>query len=262
MRSIFKSLFSINPVSLTLCTILIVIALFLLKITILDLIELKTYDLRFLSRGPLPPAQAVVIAAIDEKSLDAEGRWPWPRSRIASLVDVLSRDGAKVIGFDIGFLEADKNSQLALVNQFSRRVDAEYGKHSRLEGFIQESKKRADNDLTLAESIKKSSAKVVLGYFFHMSEADLDYGIEQNEIDKQLERIDKSKYPLVLYEEQVTDSVPFIKAYAPESNLEIFTDVAASSGYFTLQNDEDGVLRWMPLVIQYGEDMFPPLAVL
>lgn len=262
MRAIFKSLFSINPVSLTLCTILVVIALFLLKITILDLIELKTYDLRFLSRGPMPPSPAVVIVAIDEKSLDSEGRWPWPRSRIAALVDILSKDGAKVIGFDIGFLEADENSQLGLINQFSQKVDAQYGKHSRLAGFIEESKKRADNDLALAEAIKNSSAEVVLGYFFHMSESDLDYTIGQNEIDKQIERISNSKYPFVLYEGQVTDTVPFIKAYAPESNLKIFTDAAASSGYFTLQSDEDGVLRWMPLAIQYGEDLFPPLSVL
>ncbi len=262
MKLFFKSLSSTNPVSLTLGTILVVIALFLARTTILDLIELKTYDLRFLSRGQLPPSPAVVIAVIDEKSLDSEGRWPWPRSKIAALVDVLSQDGAKVIGFDIGFLEADENSQLEFINQFSQKVDALDGKHPRLADFIQNSKKRADNDMALAVAIKNSPAEVVLGYFFHMSEADLDYSIEQSEIDRQLKRISASKYPFVLYEEQGIDSVPFIRAYAPESNLEIFTKVAASSGYFTLRSDEDGVLRWMPLAIQYGEDIFPPLAVL
>src|SRR5262249_16783041 len=40
------------------------------------------------------------------------------------------------------------------------------------------------------------------------------------------------------------------------------TKVAAASGYFNLMPDPDGVLRWMPLVIQSGEDAFPPLAVL
>ena len=230
MKLSFKSFLSINPLTLTLCTILVVIGLFALKITILDLIELKTYDLRFLSRGPLPPSPVIVIAAIDEKSLDAEGRWPWPRSRIASLVDIISQDGAKVIGFDIGFLEPDENSQLALINQFSSKVDAEYGKHSKLDDFIKESRKRADNDLALADAIKKSSAQVVLGYFFHMSEADLDYTISQSDIDEQIERLGNSTYPLVLYNEQPADSAPFIKAYAPESNLKVFTVAAASSG--------------------------------
>jgi adenylate cyclase len=126
---LLKSFFSINPASLTLGTIVVVVLLFLFGIPILDLIELKTYDLRFLSRGQLQPSPAVVMALIDEKSLDTEGRWPWPRSKLAALVDILSHDGARVIGFDIGFLEPEENSQLAFINQFSRRVDALAIKH-------------------------------------------------------------------------------------------------------------------------------------
>src|SRR6266540_4490106 len=140
MRFFLKFLFSIHPAFLTLGTILVVVILFLSGTPILDLIELKTYDLRLLSRGSLQPSPAVVMALIDEKSLDEEGRWPWPRSKLAALVDILSHDGARVIGFDIGFLEPDENFQ---------------------------------NDLALANAIKHSSAAVALGYFFHMSEADL-----------------------------------------------------------------------------------------
>src|SRR5713101_2535013 len=138
MRVSFQSLFSINPASLTLGTILVVVMLFLFGTPILDLIELKTYDLRFLSRGQLPPSPAVVMALIDEKSLDTEGRWPWPRSKLATLVDILSHDGARVIGFDIGFLEPDENSQLAFLNQWGQKLDALAGKHPQLAAFIRE----------------------------------------------------------------------------------------------------------------------------
>ena len=203
--------------------------LYLSGTPILDLIELKTYDLRFLSRGHLPPSPAVVMALVDEKSLDMEGRWPWPRSKFAALVDILSRDGARVIGFDIGFLEPDENFQ---------------------------------NDLALANAIKHSSAAVALGYFFHMNEATLGYRIEQQEIDQQLKRISASKYPLILYRERATGFGPFFQAYTPKSNLAMFTEAAASSGYFNLGIDQDGVIRWMPLMIQGGEDLFPSLAVL
>src|SRR5262247_336777 len=106
-----KSLFSIRPASLTLGTICVVVGLFVYGVPILDLIELKTYDLRFIPRGHVPPSPAAVIAVIDEKSLNAEGRWPWPRSKLAALVDMLSHDGARVIGFDMAFLEPDANSQ-------------------------------------------------------------------------------------------------------------------------------------------------------
>ncbi|MGB6382280.1 MAG: CHASE2 domain-containing protein, partial [Syntrophobacteria bacterium] len=85
MRFSLKSFFSINPVSLTFCTILLVVVLFRTDAPLLNMIELKTYDLRFLSRGQIEPTPAVVMALIDEKSLDTEGRWPWPRSKIAAL---------------------------------------------------------------------------------------------------------------------------------------------------------------------------------
>ena len=257
-----QSLFSINPASLTLFSLLLVVMLFFSGFPIFELIELKTYDLRFLSRGHVQPSPAVVLALIDEKSLATEGRWPWPRSKFATLVDLLSHDGARVIGFDIGFLEPDENSQLALINQFSQQVETLGIQHPHLTDFLNERKQHADNDLALANAIKNSSAAVVLGYFFHMSAADLNYRLEQSAIDQQLKRLSASKYPFIMSEEPDMGVVPFLRAYAPQSNLEIFTAAAASSGYFNLQPDQDGVVRWMPLMIQGGEDLFPPFALL
>ncbi|MCK7513133.1 MAG: CHASE2 domain-containing protein [Desulfobacterales bacterium] len=54
----------------------------------LRLVELKTLDLRMASRGILHPGNETVIAAIDEKSVSELGRWPWPRTTIARLVDL------------------------------------------------------------------------------------------------------------------------------------------------------------------------------
>ncbi len=228
MRVRLPSLFSIRPAALTLGTILVVGMLYVSGTPFVDLIELKTYDLRLLSRGRVRPFPAVVLAVIDEKSLATEGRWPWPRSKLAALVDMLSRDGARVIGFDMAFLEPDENAQ---------------------------------NDLALANAIKQSSAAVVLGYFFFMSPADLHYGLEQQAIDQQLKYISAAKYPSVLYRGHGTAMVPFLRAYALKNNLEMFTAATAFSGYLSLRSDQDDVARRIPLVIQGGEEIFPPLAV-
>jgi adenylate cyclase len=257
-----KSIFYINPASITLTVIFLVVSLFLAGNPILDMIELKTYDLRFRSRGQLHPSTPVVMALIDEKSLDAEGRWPWPRSKIATLVNLLSRDGAKVIGFDIGFLEPDANSQLSIIHRFGQEISALDINNPKLDAFIKEHETNADNDLILAKALKNSSAAIVLGYFFHMSEDKLDFRIEPSYIDQQIERISASKYPLVIYKDKDLQIDPFFKAYAPESNLEVFSQSAASSGYYSVRSDQDGVVRWMPLIIQCGEDLFPPLSVL
>lgn len=176
-------------------------------------------------RGPIAPAPAVVVAAIDEKSLEAEGRWPWPRSRIAALVQALSDDGAKVVGFDVTFSEPDKG-----------------------------------NDAALASALKESSAAVVLGYFFHMRQADLGYPLAAGDIERRIAALETSRYPLV--RQAGGEPASWIKAYAPQNNLDMFTAAAASSGYFNVPSDLDGDVRWMPLAIQSGEDLFPPLALL
>jgi adenylate cyclase len=240
---------------------LLVLVLFLVGVPILDIVELKTYDLRFISRGPLKPAPEVVIAAIDEKSLDVEGRWPWPRSRIARLIEVLSAEGAKVIGMDITFSEPDENTNLKFLDQFDQKMQALRIVDTGVRDFLLESRQSADNDLILSRAIKNSRSNTVLGYFFHMGQAALDFRLDDGEVQQQLRRIGNSKYPLVIYTDKTLMADPFIPAYAPEGNLEILSEAAAASGYFNMIPDPDGIVRWMPLIIKCGEEIFAPLSV-
>lgn len=54
-------------------------------------IELKTLDMRFQLRGKRLPTSPIAIVAIDQKSQDALGHWPFPRSRFAEALDALKR---------------------------------------------------------------------------------------------------------------------------------------------------------------------------
>jgi adenylate cyclase len=164
-----------NPFTLTTGTIALVVALFEIGNPVLDIIELNWLDLRFRTRVPLATTGDVVLATIDEKSLTDEGRWPWPRSKIAALVDALSRDGAKVIGFDITFAEPDENSRLGFVNDLAKKAESRGLNDTHLKDFIEESRANADNDQALVNALKRSTTPVVLGYFFHMSEIGVGY---------------------------------------------------------------------------------------
>jgi adenylate cyclase len=254
-----KSLLSLGPVSITACSILLVGGLFKIGTPVLDMLELKTYDLRLRARGPLDPSPAVVLASIDEKSLDALGRWPWPRSKLANLVEQLGQDGARVIGFDIGFLEPDENSELRFLNQVRNEIASLEIRSDRLAGFIEERRARADNDLLLANAIRESPADVVLGYFYHMNQEQLGYQISEERIEQQLERISNSRYPVISF--QQPGEAPFVRAFAPESSIPILARAADSCGYYSVKSDPDGVVRWVPLIIQCGEDTYPPLSV-
>jgi adenylate cyclase len=251
-----------NPVSLTAATIAAVSGLFLLDPPLLHAIEANWFDLRFQARGPVAPQPAVVLAAIDEKSIAAEGRWPWPRSRIAELVDALSDDGAKVIGFDITFSEPDENAQLALVDRLQRTVESLDIRNPQLVDFIRETRRDADTDQALAQALERSQAPIVLGYFFHMDRLAAGKFLAKQDVEKLQVGIEGSKYPVVVLRDELSAAVPLLTAYAPHGNLDLFTKAAPSSGYFTIRSDPDGVIRSMPLVIRSGEDLYPPLALL
>lgn len=250
-----------NPATVTAATIAAAVALFFIEPPLFEVIELNWLDLRFRARGPLAPGPGVVIAAIDEKSIEAEGRWPWRRSRIGALIDALAADGAKVIAVDVLFSEPVRDGRLALVEEIARGADALKIDSPELQHILRQSRAAADDDRMLVEALRRSAAPVVLGYFFHIGAESAGSKPDAGEMEQRLEAIATSKYPLV-YRSADSGAPPFIKAHAPQANLGRFAEAAAASGHFSLPTDADGVVRWMPLALQAGEDLYAPLAIM
>jgi class 3 adenylate cyclase/CHASE2 domain-containing sensor protein len=63
--------------------------------------ELFTLDLRFRNLSTAGPTPDIVHVDIDDDSLQQAGRWPWPRTQIAGLADLLTRCGARTVAMDI-----------------------------------------------------------------------------------------------------------------------------------------------------------------
>ncbi|HET6787268.1 MAG TPA: CHASE2 domain-containing protein, partial [Aquabacterium sp.] len=59
-------------------------------------VDLRLYDQMLSGRTTAPSAQAPVLVGIDEFSLWSYGQWPWPRYRLAQLVERLQGLGAQV----------------------------------------------------------------------------------------------------------------------------------------------------------------------
>jgi adenylate cyclase len=58
----------------------------------------------------VPTTQPVIIVEIDDKTLEAVGQWPWPRNRLANLVDAIAAQKPLAIGLDIYMPELDQTS--------------------------------------------------------------------------------------------------------------------------------------------------------
>lgn len=76
---------------------------------------------RALVSGASPSSADIVIVAIDERSLASEGQWPWPRSKIAKLVDRIGESSPRAILLDVLFIEpSDAEGDAALAASLAR----------------------------------------------------------------------------------------------------------------------------------------------
>jgi adenylate cyclase len=71
-------------------------------------LDRKLLDFYFIVRGERESLSPIIIVAIDYESLQRiEHQWPWPRSMHAQLIRKLASAGARVVAFDILFLDPD-----------------------------------------------------------------------------------------------------------------------------------------------------------
>ncbi len=88
---------------------------FLFTLVVSSTTPFRTLDLKFLDvlfelRGSQDVSESpiVLVAISDQADSELEGKWPWPTSYHAKLVENLNRAGAKVIAFDVIFNQFDE----------------------------------------------------------------------------------------------------------------------------------------------------------
>ncbi|HET9650728.1 MAG TPA: CHASE2 domain-containing protein, partial [Usitatibacter sp.] len=127
----------------------------------LQQMELQAYDARVRLFMPNTPDARVVIVDIDEKSLAAEGRWPWSRDKLALLVrQLFDRYRIRVMGFDIAFPEPDTSSGLLTLERLAKedlRDDVTFRQ------VLERTRPALDYDRVFGDEIAKHP--VVLGFF-------------------------------------------------------------------------------------------------
>jgi adenylate cyclase len=178
---------------------------------------------------PLP----VAIVDIDEKSLADYGQWPWPRTRMAELVDKLTAAGAIVIGFDIIFAEQDRLSPPIIAKDNAGLPPA----------VAAELAAMPSNEDIFAQAIGRS--RVVLGETSVRTAAQAGAG--KREIPE-IPIANKMLDPAAREAEDFLLKFPDLAM-----NLEVLQAKAAGFGVFTVLPDPDGIFRRVPLVIEVAE---------
>jgi adenylate cyclase len=213
----------------------------LVKPTLSDFLHYRFYDL-LLSANRGEPSSIPIIVDIDETSLKQYGQWPWPRYRIATLLDKLRNLGALSIGLDMLFAEEDRASIHSIRKELSRDFGVKLNFREVPQGL-------RDNDQRLAWVLARGS--IVLGYQFLFDEGSdsencLLHPIHVNQLG---------------YEKAERDSPLFIHARSVSCNLKIFSEAAAGSGFFNISPETDGILRRVPLIMEHKGKLYPSLAL-
>lgn len=170
---------------------------------------------------PLP----VRIVDIDDASLARIGQWPWPRTKVAELVDRLHAAGAAVVVFDVMFAEPDRTSPANILSSWPEGAGDD-AMRRQIAGL-------PDHDERLAEAFARGN--VVAGFAFSRSNSgsappDPKAGVAIGG----------------------TPPHPFLPVnQSAISNLDVLNQAAAGLGNINFTAEVDGLIRRVPVFTQY-----------
>ena len=223
---------------------------------LLEHIELKCWDLHFLSRGVVKPTGTVAFVAVDEESVNSEGRWPWPRRQTARLIEAVDRSGPLVIGLDFGFFEPDQKIRRNAIRDLQRDLGNRPGKGipPDLLRQLDTMAAREDDDEILAQTIRGLSAPIVVGNFFYAP------GSPFVSKPPPAELLDKFKCGVVMSRGE-TPLGKLLEQPGIKMNIPEIIEATPYGGSLNVFPDPDGSVRWMPLLFRYEGRIFPSLAL-
>jgi adenylate cyclase len=195
----------------------------------------QTLD-QFQRLSPRPHVeQPVRVVDVDEAALAEFGQWPWPRDRLADLVDKLDALGAAVIAFDMAFAEPDRLSPARIIQDMD--LDPLLGDKAELLSALR------DNDRAFAEAM--ADRPVVLSFAIAQGAGAV---------------APRAKAGFALSGERTIEALPRFKWVTPVvAELEA---AAQGLGSMSLSPGQlAGTIRRMPLMLTEGSKPYPNLAL-
>jgi adenylate cyclase len=201
----------------------------------LQRLELAVDDLRqlaLLRSGP--PHPHIVIVDLDDASLQRVGHWPWPRARLAQMVQELTqRQRVAALAFDIVFPEADQGAWPALQSWLDQHPD-----QARDLAALQTA---MDQDLPLAQALRGQPA--VLGYYLTADPQGQHVGPR----------------PPALAPAPPGLRLPAWTGHV--NNVAPLAEAAPQAGFFNVLPDTDGVVRSVPAVAALDGQLLPSMTL-
>ena len=238
-----NSRFSSSNIKLFLYGCLITLALACFAIfppSLVQYLNNKSYDLMIRALPPSSGSAVPVIVGIDDPSLTQHGQWPWPRYILARLVKKIASQGASAIAMDMILPEEDRTSLSVVLKEMGKERGVKYQKEVPIE-------QQDENDQILAKVLRRTPA--VLAYQFKFGGKSIRTGSD----------IHPLKY--VIKENKHHDTRGMTSADNVIHSLPMLTRAAGASGFVNSLTDRDGIVRRVPLIMEYKGVIYPSLAM-
>lgn len=195
-------------------------------------------------------SENVAVIAIDNESIENLGHWPWRREVHAKMIEQLHKAGAKVVGYQVFFSEADANSSLPYFAEIEKTLEenADQDNAQKALSVVHRARKDLDDDAKLEDALRKAGNVVLpalapLGEQQGRSGGALPKYVTDSMVD--------DAYGVSIGSVEI---VPPIARFA--ENAEALAHLNVGFDY-----DEDGVARYeVPFVNYYGKAL-PSMAV-
>lgn len=220
------------------------------RLPLLGNLEAIVYDTRLRLTMPRTMDERIVILDIDEKSLlekekGGEGRWPWPRDRLALLLDRLfDKYQVAIVGFDVVFAERDESSGVRVLEQLGEK---ELKDVPQFQAALRQIRSRLDYDDIFARKMK--GRPVVLGYTFSSDDPKL------------APRKGMLPPPVLAAEAFGGRNIGATSWNGYTANLAGLQKNAAGAGHFNPWTDDDGITRRVPMLAEYQGAYYEPLSL-
>ena len=224
--------------------------------------ENRLLDLRFRLRGEIKASGKIGVLAIDEKSLQRLGRWPFARKNYERLLHNLKQLGAGWIGMDVVWSEPERPLLEDVQPNIARMQGYQVKNFDKFSLELKEIAavmKAGPGDRSLLQALR-SYKNVVLGYAYYGTKD------EGEQLGKEPFRGFKPMQNSALGAVILPDGMELknfrqLVSYGIIANTETIASGGEQFAFFNNELSADGIYRWVQLVRNIDGNLMPAMGL-
>ena len=233
-------------------------------------VEERNFDF-WSARRHLPADQPIAIVAIDDQSIRRFGDWPWPRTQIADLVNLLSDNGAAAVGLCLLYTQPDRSTGAAAIRQVKTRLTdpqwtGDRPTTAQVIDILDDTAAGLDQDAALIDAVRRArNASLPFYVTMEPTEGDLNAApsgmVIVNSLNPRvLPAADTGRPWEVARAMGAVMAGPALGSRVLEP-FEALSGKAGALGHLNMVEDPDGRVRSLPLLIDCEGRLLPAMAL-